>query len=325
MGSLEIWNSDEEDAIMERSSRSRRSRGKSPARTLNHSVSILSNLSEMSEAVVFGTRWYLDEPEAKHDQSSDLPGHIDDDWFDDPSDDLGASARSSARSSTIAAGRASGSDNERERPHRRRSTRADVDAGGGSSSSASTGSRPIAIPRSRQNSSASATTFPEALSARGERQGGYFPLHEDPKTRVRHTHPFYRDVKTYDMGHSVEEVDTGADADVDMPKPRSQYQLSNSTRDNDSYWLISDDDEDSEPFRSASMGKYYPGVYERRQAQKRSGRPVDPIPSSSRTPATQPRTPRIPKYRPRPKTPVLAPRSTTAPEYIPPLKLSSAE
>lgn len=47
----------------------------------------------------------------------------------------------------------------------------DVDAGAGSSSSASTRSRPIAIPRSRQNSVASTVTIPEALSARGERQG----------------------------------------------------------------------------------------------------------------------------------------------------------
>jgi hypothetical protein len=132
-------------------------------------------------------------------------------------------------------------------------------------------------------------------------------------------------MKSYDMDHSVEEVDTGADADVDMPKPRSQYHLSNSTRDSDAYWIPSDDDEDSEPFRSASMGKYYPGVYERRQAQKRSGRPVDPIPSSSRTTATQSRTPRTPKYRPRPRTPVIVPRSTATTEPIPPLKLSAVE
>jgi hypothetical protein len=47
----------------------------------------------------------------------------------------------------------------------------DADTGAGSSSSASTRSRPIAIPRSRQNSVASTVTIPEALSARGERQG----------------------------------------------------------------------------------------------------------------------------------------------------------
>ncbi|KAL6874626.1 hypothetical protein HDV57DRAFT_237634 [Trichoderma longibrachiatum] len=321
MGSLDNWSSDEGDGTMDRSSRFRRSRGKSPSGTLGRSVSILSNLSEMSESVVFGARWHLDEATPRRGFSS---RRIDDDWFDGPSDDLGVSARSSTKSSTVGGSRASSSD-ESERPQRRRSIRADVDAGAGSSSSASTGSRPIAIPRSRQNSVASACTLPEALSARGERQGGYFPLHEDPKTRVRHTHPFYREMKSYEMDHSLEEVDTGADADVDMPKPRSQYHLSNSTRESDAYWFPSDDDEDSEPFRSASMGKYYPGVYERRQAQKKSGQPIDPIPSSSRTPTTQSRTPRTPKYRPRPRTPVLAPRSTATTEPIPPLKLSAAE
>ncbi|EHK22727.1 uncharacterized protein TRIVIDRAFT_60434 [Trichoderma virens Gv29-8] len=289
---------------------------------MNRSVSILSNLSEMSESFVFGTtRWYPDEPKTNHDYSSDLrepksktsDTDIDDDWSDMPTYNPKPSAR------------ASGSDMERERPERRRSIKADVDHGAGSSSSASTGSRPIAIPRSRQNSSASAITLPEALSARGEKQGGYFPLHEDPKTRVRHTHPFYHDIKSHIMDHSVEDVDTGADADIDMPMPRSQYHLSGSARDhNEPYWLPSDDDEDSEPFRSASMGKYYPGVYERRQAQKKSGRPVEPAPSN-RPPASQSRTPRTQRNRPKPKTPVLAPRSAAATEAIPPLKLSSAE
>ncbi|PTB79947.1 hypothetical protein M440DRAFT_1449505 [Trichoderma longibrachiatum ATCC 18648] len=287
---------------MDRSSRFRRSRGKSPSGTLGRSVSILSNLSEMSESVVFGARWHLDEATPRRGFSS---RRIDDDWFDGPSDDLGVSARSSTKSSTVGGSRASGSD-ESERPQRRRS---------------------ITTSTLEDDASSQSTkiTSHEALSARGERQGGYFPLHEDPKTRVRHTHPFYREMKSYEMDHSLEEVDTGADADVDMPKPRSQYHLSNSTRESDAYWFPSDDDEDSEPFRSASMGKYYPGVYERRQAQKKSGQPIDPIPSSSRTPTTQSRTPRTPKYRPRPRTPVLAPRSTATTEPIPPLKLSAAE
>ncbi|KAL6691749.1 hypothetical protein J3F84DRAFT_352042 [Trichoderma pleuroticola] len=289
---------------------------------MNRSVSILSNLSEISESFVFGTRWYPDEPKTNHDYSSDLrepmsktsDPDIDDDWSDMPSYNPKPSSRTS------------GSDVERERPEWRRSIKPDVDNGTGSSSSASAGSRPIAIPRSRQNSSASAITLPEALSARGEKQGGYFPLHEDPKTRVRHTHPFYHDVRSHVMDHSIEDVDTGADADVDdMPMPRPQYHLSSSTREtNDSYWLPSDDDEDSEPFRSASMGKYYPGVYERRQAQKKSGRPVAPTPST-KAPAPKSKTPRAQKNRQKPKTPILEPRSTTAIEAIPPLKLSSAE
>ncbi|KAL7947971.1 hypothetical protein V8C42DRAFT_270839 [Trichoderma barbatum] len=320
MGSLENWSSDEGAGPIDRLSRSRKYHRQSSHRNMNRSVSILSNLSEMSESFVFGTRWFIDEPGMRQDYSSDLrepmtrtsDPDIDDDWSDMPSYNAKPSAK------------ASGSDMERERPERRRSIKADVDNGAGSSSSASTGSRPIAIPRSRQNSCASAITLPEALSARGEKQGGYFPLHEDPKTRVRHTHPFYHDIKGHIMDHSVEDVDTGADADVDMPMPRSQYHLSNSTKGDESYWLPSDDDEDSEPFRSASMGKYYPSVYERRHAQKKSGRPVAPAPSNKPS-TSQSRTPRTQKTRPRPKTPVIVPRSTTAIEPIPPLKLSSAE
>ncbi|KAL7815915.1 hypothetical protein V8C44DRAFT_323360 [Trichoderma aethiopicum] len=117
MGSLDNWSSDEGDGTMDRSSRSRRSRGKSPSRTLGRSVSILSNLSEMSESIVFGARWHLDEATPRRGFSS---RRIDDDWFDDPSDDLGVSARSSTKSSTVGGSRASGSD-ESERPQRRRS------------------------------------------------------------------------------------------------------------------------------------------------------------------------------------------------------------
>ncbi|KAK4077553.1 uncharacterized protein Triagg1_3885 [Trichoderma aggressivum f. europaeum] len=322
MGSLENWSSDEGAGPLERPFRSRKPHRQSSHRNMNRSVSILSNLSEISESFVFGTRWYPDESKMNHDYSSDLrepmsktsDPDIDDDWSDMPSYNPKSSSK------------ASGSDVERERVERRRSIKPDVDNGTGSSSSASAGSRPIAIPRSRQNSSASAITLPEALSARGEKQGAYFPLHEDPKTRVRHTHPFYHDIKSHTMDHSIEDVDTGADADVDdMPMPRPQYHLSSSTREsNDSYWLPSDDDEDSEPFRSASMGKYYPGVYERRQAQKKSGRPVAPTPSNKAS-ASKSKTPRAQKNRPKPKTPVLEPRSTTPIEAIPPLKLSSAE
>lgn len=85
---------------------------------MNRSVSILSNLSEISESFVFGTtRWYPDEPKMNHDYSSDLrepmsktsDPDIDDDWSDMPS----YNPRSSSK--------ASGSDVERERLERRRS------------------------------------------------------------------------------------------------------------------------------------------------------------------------------------------------------------
>ncbi|RFU79647.1 hypothetical protein TARUN_2562 [Trichoderma arundinaceum] len=297
---------------------------------MNRSLSIFSNLSELSVSAGFGSRWYLDEPEMKNDYSSDLREpfrrtsypDIDDDWSDEPSDD------------PVPATKASDSDiEENEKSKWRQSmtspTDADIDNGAGSSSSASTGSRPIAIPRSRQNSSASAITLPEALSARGEMQGGYFPFHEDPKTRVRHPHPFYHDIKSREMPPTAEDVDTGADADVDMPKPRSsQYELSSSTKD-DAYGFLSDD-EDSEPFHSASLGKYYPSVYEKRHPHKHAARLATSASSSTRLPVPRPpvsksTAPKTPKRRPRPRTPVIVPHLEAATEPIPPLKLESAE
>ncbi|CAH0014868.1 unnamed protein product [Clonostachys rhizophaga] len=59
--------------------------------------------------------------------------------------------------------------------------------------STDTGSGPIAIdiPRIKRITSTSVYTPPEPLSARGDLPGGYFPMHEDPKTRVHHPHPFH--------------------------------------------------------------------------------------------------------------------------------------
>ncbi|KAK3364460.1 hypothetical protein B0T25DRAFT_442110 [Lasiosphaeria hispida] len=60
-------------------------------------------------------------------------------------------------------------------------------------------SQPIAIeiPANRKinldSDSAAADTPPEPLSARGDIPGGYFPQHEDPKSRVRRPHPFHLD------------------------------------------------------------------------------------------------------------------------------------
>ncbi|KAG5979049.1 hypothetical protein E4U55_005627 [Claviceps digitariae] len=51
---------------------------------------------------------------------------------------------------------------------------------------------PIEIPKPRRNFSSGpiGTPPPEPLSARGDRPGAYFPLHEDPRERVRRPHPF---------------------------------------------------------------------------------------------------------------------------------------
>lgn len=154
---------------------------------------------------------------------------------------------------------------------------------------------------------------------------GYFPFHEDPKTRVRHTHPFYYEMKSQDIvAPSMEDVDTGADADVDMPKPKSQYELSSSAQD-DSYGFLSDD-EDSEPFISASMGKYYPQVYERRQALKKGiALPALPTAGSSRPSGSKSTASKPHRRRPRPRTPVIVPLLAATNESIPPFQLESAE
>lgn len=142
---------------------------------------------------------------------------------------------------------------------------------------------------------------------------------------MRHTHPFYYEMKNQDIAApTLEDVDTGADADVDMPKPKSRYELSSSTQD-DSYGFLSDD-EDSEPFIPASMGKYYPQVYERRQALKKGiTLPALPTSSSSKPPGSKSTASKPHKRRPRPRTPVIVPLPTATTEFIPPFQLESAE
>lgn len=142
---------------------------------------------------------------------------------------------------------------------------------------------------------------------------------------MRHTHPFHYEMKSQDIvAPSLEDVDTGADADVDMPKPKSRYELSSSAQD-DSYGFQSDD-EDSEPFIPASMGRYYPQVYERRQALKKGIILPDLPTSSSSKPSGSKSTASKPhKRRPRPRTPVIVPRLTATTESIPPFQLESAE
>ncbi|KAL7894455.1 hypothetical protein HDV63DRAFT_218238 [Trichoderma sp. SZMC 28014] len=323
MGSLDNWSSDEGDGPRDKTPRSHRPSYQTPRRSMNRSKSILSNLSEMSASVAFGAPWHpnANDSDRYGYRSSDRRAprtrtstrDIDDDWSDEPYGDRSEEA--------------SGSDNDesQQKVKRRQHTNVDADTGAGSSSSASTRSRPIAIPRSRQNSVASTVTIPEALSARGERQGGYFPFHEDPKTRVRHSHPFYYEMKNQDIAApTLEDVDTGADADVDLPKPKSRYELSSSTQD-DSYGFLSDD-EDSEPFIPASMGKYYPQVYERRQALKKGiALPALPTSSSSKPSGSKSTASKPHKRRPRPRTPVIVPRPTATTEFIPPFQLESAE
>ncbi|KAK1987463.1 hypothetical protein LZ30DRAFT_175033 [Colletotrichum cereale] len=65
--------------------------------------------------------------------------------------------------------------------------------------------RPVAIDlppaaiRKINSAPACTPTPPEPLSARGDVPGGYFPFHEDPKSRIHRPHPFQAQT---DIGHS---------------------------------------------------------------------------------------------------------------------------
>ncbi|KAH6607134.1 hypothetical protein Trco_003447 [Trichoderma cornu-damae] len=299
----------------------------------------------------------LDEPDMKDGCASGIRkpatrtalDDVDGDWPTAPSHDPEPAA-------TVSSSGTEGNEKAQCRP----SMNFDVDPGAASSSSTWTATLPIAIPRSRHNSSASTIAFHEALSARGEMQGAYFPFHEDPKTRIRHLHPFYHGLPY------LESLDTGAGADVEMPTHEPQYDLSNSTK--EGYGLLSDSDGDGpcdgdsdsssdyydedDPFNALLLGKYYPSVYEKRQAKESSLQSVAPSASASATatatatatmsetayetasapassngpPVGRSMAPRTQRRRLiRPRTPVISPRLPAATEYIPPLELESEE
>lgn len=87
---------------------------------MNRSVSILSNLSEMSASVTFGSQWYRNDSDRYGHRSSDHRAprtrtpyrDIDDDWSDEPYDERDRSEG------------ASGSDNDdsKQKVKRRQST-----------------------------------------------------------------------------------------------------------------------------------------------------------------------------------------------------------
>ncbi|KAJ4395430.1 hypothetical protein N0V85_006553 [Neurospora sp. IMI 360204] len=143
-----------------------------------------------------------------------------------------------------------------------------------------TRSKPIAIelPPTRRLSTAPVETPPSPLSARGDIQGGYFPNHEDPATRVHRTHPFFTldpskarhqalhraaetthlsapltdsRVRTManDRSHSPLSSSVGATRSAGLHTPVSSYMPSGI---HDSIAL--------------PMGKYYPTNYENRMA-----------------------------------------------------------
>ncbi|KAK4239484.1 hypothetical protein C8A03DRAFT_42891 [Achaetomium macrosporum] len=161
--------------------------------------------------------------------------------------------------------------------------------------SPSSKSRPIAIqlPKGRRADPTLTSTFtpPAPLSARGDIPGGYFPLHEDPESRVRIPHPFQFDVdmarrsslqRAAELGGS----DTGARSLEPRNAPRtSQYPGMKPTSASASpYTPISSyipsglHDDVVLP-----MGKYYPTNWEKRHGKKSqfraptTAKPVAPV------------------------------------------------
>ncbi|KAG5809522.1 hypothetical protein H9Q74_006214 [Fusarium xylarioides] len=118
--------------------------------------------------------------------------------------------------------------------------------------------RPIAIdlPQIRRFTSTPARTPPEPLSARGDLPGGYFPLHEDPNSRVHRPHPFQHHPDTR-MSRLISESGP-IYADSPTSHPAQSAVMSHSNTPVASY-LAPGFHEHPVP-----MGKYYPSNYERR-------------------------------------------------------------
>ncbi|KAH7020190.1 hypothetical protein EDB80DRAFT_219260 [Ilyonectria destructans] len=131
------------------------------------------------------------------------------------------------------------------------------------------GSCPITIelPQHRRFSAAPTRTPPEPLSARGDLPGGYFPLHEDPNSRVHRPHPFQahhdaRMARHQSMGLVADPRAAYADRPTSHPAPALSMAQSNTPV---ASYLPAGFHDSPLP-----MGKYYPSNYEQRNASQTS-------------------------------------------------------
>ncbi|TPX18038.1 uncharacterized protein E0L32_011904 [Thyridium curvatum] len=173
--------------------------------------------------------------------------------------------------------------------------------------------RPIAIelPALRKINTAPVYTPPEPLSARGERPGGYFPLHEDPKSRVHHPHPFQLDIKKA-RNNSINLAVEAASPETNLGIPPVSVTMA----DNVHYPLF--DGADSSRSSSTNtpvtsylpsgvhetplpMGKYYPSNYENRQNLSSSQNLRPPTSAPAPTPGNVKSDSQVPRYRGDPK------------------------
>ncbi|KAH7158269.1 hypothetical protein B0J13DRAFT_192782 [Dactylonectria estremocensis] len=127
-------------------------------------------------------------------------------------------------------------------------------------SHANNSSHPIAIelPQHRRFSTAPARTPPEALSARGDLPGGYFPLHEDPNSRVHRPHPF----QAHHDARMARHQSLGLVADRPTSHPATTLSMTQSNTPVASFLPAGFHDS------PLPMGKYYPSNYEQRNTSQ---------------------------------------------------------
>ncbi|KAH7176714.1 hypothetical protein EDB81DRAFT_49171 [Dactylonectria macrodidyma] len=127
-------------------------------------------------------------------------------------------------------------------------------------SHANNGSHPIAIelPQHRRFSTAPTRTPPEALSARGDLPGGYFPLHEDPNSRVHRPHPF----QAHHDARMARHQSLGLVADRPTSHPATTLSMTQSNTPVASFLPAGFHDS------PLPMGKYYPSNYEQRNTSQ---------------------------------------------------------
>ncbi|KAG8418546.1 hypothetical protein J3459_012380 [Metarhizium acridum] len=156
-------------------------------------------------------------------------------------------------------------------------------------------SNPIAIelPKLRKfNTSGSARTPPEPLSARGDLPGGYFPMHEDPKSRVHRPHPFFHDPSVSRHQRTSDSITMQAE------RARTSHTAMSSSMANTSTPVSS---YIAPGFHDAPvpMGKYYPSNYEQQHPQPNSGG-LQPAPISDMASFSGKSNPDVPQLRPDP-------------------------
>ncbi|KAK4248693.1 hypothetical protein C7999DRAFT_40088 [Corynascus novoguineensis] len=147
--------------------------------------------------------------------------------------------------------------------------------------------------------SGSLSTPAEPLSARGDVPGGYFPLHEDPESRVHIPHPFSFDAdmaRQNSQRKAAESSKGGAESRIISPThgPEPAHaSLSNLTSPDTpiSSYLPSGHHDDV----VLPMGKYYPSNWERRHGKTpQKSRP--PVTSQPAAPAVR-SEPQVPKFQ----------------------------